>query len=155
VLRSLLERCIEEKGEDILDRDTLRNFDPRVFWNFWWYCSRFNFPLPLGINPVGNDDEVNANKFNTKRCHNKPLHFCAFSSWDRCIALRGCAAGAKAIYSFLESRAKLYDCSQFINHPEYSLLNSFSLQSYAKSDWEHQDLSQILVEVSRHVYAAN
>lgn len=149
VLRTLLERCVEEKGEEILDRDALRSFEPRVFWNFWWYCSRFSFPLPLPISPVTKHDEViDAHKSNTERCRKIPLNFCAFSSWDKSIALRGCASGAKAVISFLESRTKLDKYSQFARNPENSLLQSFSLQSYARSDWEHQYLSQILVEVS-------
>lgn len=148
LLRSLLERAIEEKGEEILHRDTLRKFDRRIFFNFWWYCSRFNFPLPLVVDPVGNIDVTIEQNLENSHHSIKPVHFCAFSSWDRRIALSGCASGAKAVSLFLESRAKLTGCSKFISKPEYSLLDSLSLQQYTKRVWEHQQLSEILVEVS-------
>jgi hypothetical protein len=149
LMRTLLERCVEEKGEEILDRDTLRRLEPRVFWNLWWYCSRFSFPLPLPISPVCINKEVMEEPKSSNNLRRRiPLNFCAFSSWDKSIALRGCASGARAVRSFLESRAKLDKYSSIANNPEISLLQSFSLQSSAIGDWEHQFLSQILVEVS-------
>jgi hypothetical protein len=150
MLRTLLERCLEEKGEEILDRDTLRSYEPRVFWNLWWYCSRFSFPLPLPNSSVWIGKEVidEPTKSNSNLRRNVPLNFCAFSSWDKSIALRGCASGARAVRSFLELRSDFDKYSTITKNPESSLLQSFSLQSCAKGDWEHQYLSQILVEVS-------
>ena len=48
-MRLLLEQYVEEHGEDILERETLRKLDPRLYYNLWWYCARFSLPLPLMI----------------------------------------------------------------------------------------------------------
>ena len=79
-LRTSLERYVNDEGEDALDRDGLRERDPELFYNFWWYCARFSLPLPLPISADGG-----------------ALHYCAFAAWDSSIAFHGCHSGARAL----------------------------------------------------------
>lgn len=71
-LRVALERQVE-KGEGSLDRDSLKDQDPELFYNFWWYCARFSLPLPLPVD-----------------VSKKPKHYLAFAAWDRSVAERAC-----------------------------------------------------------------
>ena len=54
-LRSALEQHVDEHGESILERETLKAMDPELFYNLWWYCARFSLPLPL---PISRSDAV-------------------------------------------------------------------------------------------------
>ena len=65
-LRDSLERVVDEHGESILDREKLREKYPDIFYNLWWFCARFQLPLPLS---VSKDDSVVAR------------HCCAIVSW--------------------------------------------------------------------------
>jgi len=138
-LRSALEKYVDEKGESVLDRETLKSLDPEVFYNFWWYCSRFSLPLPL---PIKIPDETIAGY---------PYHACALASWDQAIAERGCKTAAINIYRHLgwtepalqESSDHLEEIGEM--HDELPLLARFNLQALSHSDWDHKDLSEILV----------
>ena len=55
-LRLLLEQLVVEFGEEILDRERLREVNPQALFNLWWYCARFSLPLPLAISPTNEDD---------------------------------------------------------------------------------------------------
>jgi hypothetical protein len=72
-LRVSLERQVEKGVDGALERDTLKEQDPELFYNFWWYCARFSLPLPLPID-------------STKQ----PKHYLAFAAWDRSVAERAC-----------------------------------------------------------------
>jgi rubredoxin len=65
-LRDSLEQVVDEHGEEILDREKLREKYPDIFYNLWWFCARFQLPLPL---PVSKDENVNSR------------HRCAIVSW--------------------------------------------------------------------------
>lgn len=136
-LRTSLERYVHEEGEGALDRDGLRERDPELFYNFWFYCARFSLPLPLPISSVG------------------VMHYCAFAAWDKSIAFHGCYSAARALAPFyglkveqdgvsaapeeLESLAKKESLGDF------PLLARFNLQEICQSDWDQKDLSEILV----------
>ena len=65
-LRDGLEQAVDENGEGILDREKLRRNFPELFYNLWWYCARFQMPLPLAVCP---DDDSHY------------MHCCAIVSW--------------------------------------------------------------------------
>lgn len=138
-LRLALEKYVNEHGESVLDRESLRSLDPEVFYNFWWYCARFSLPLPLPIKIP-----VDANS-------SYPHHVCAFASWDRTVAVRGCHTAAQNIYRHLgwsepASKATSEHAEEVVDmHEELPLLARFNLQSLSQSDWDQQDLSEILV----------
>ena len=135
-VRSRLERHVEESGESVLERDLLRELDPELFFNLWWYCARFSMPLPLPIASYGTIT---------------PKHKCAFAAWDMSTALLGCRSGAEVI---LRAFDELHDLAQRIDNGESDLfdeesplLSQFKLQNLSKGDWEHVDLSRILVSL--------
>jgi hypothetical protein len=140
-LRLLLEQLVAEFGEEILDRDRLREMNPQALFNLWWYCARFSLPLPLAISPMNVDD---ANDFPPEISD-----ACAFASWDKSIAMQGCRSAAKAIRATRtspmapEHREKLFD-NPSIDSP---LLGFFNLQAYCQADWDHADLSEALVSL--------
>ena len=41
-MRVLLEKQMKENGERILDRDLLKQVDPQLYYNLWWYSARKN-----------------------------------------------------------------------------------------------------------------
>jgi len=136
-LRTSLERYVHEEGEGALDRDRLRERDPELFYNFWFYCARFSLPLPLPIAPDG------------------ALHYCAFAAWDKSIALHGCFSGARALAPFyglnLEHNGvataseELMTLTRKDSLGDFPLLARFNLQEICQSDWDQKDLSDILV----------
>jgi hypothetical protein len=65
-LRDSLEQVVDEHGEEILDREKLREKYPDIFYNLWWFCARFQLPLPLPVSKSENGD---------------PRHCCAIVSW--------------------------------------------------------------------------
>ena len=65
-LRDGLEHVVDEHGEGILDREKLRENYPELFYNLWWFCARFQMPLPLA---VSKDDGADSR------------HCCAIISW--------------------------------------------------------------------------
>lgn len=65
-LRDSLEQVVDEHGEEILDREKLREKYPDIFYNLWWFCARFQLPLPL---PVSNGENSDSR------------HCCAIISW--------------------------------------------------------------------------
>ena len=170
MLRVLLEKHIEELGEQILEREVLRSLDPTVFYNLWWYCLRFSLPFPLPI-LFQTDEETTSLNINssfqqstTEEQKEKPKHYCAFGSWDQSIATEGCKSGATCILSLLESlsnenslpnnQKNVYrlpiqriiespSSANFLN--ENMMLSHFNLQTYTQSDWDQADLSKILV----------
>lgn len=146
-MRLLLEQYVEEHGEEVLERETLRKLDPRLYYNLWWFSARFSLPLPLMVRSA--EDSVG----------HRPKHLSAFVAWDRSVAEKACAAGAKAILTLLsptsmpnttanssrvlsDSSGRMYNS---ILSADLPLLSQFNLQSYAQSDWDHADLSKILV----------
>jgi len=153
-MRLLLEQYVEDHGEDILERETLRKLDPRLYYNLWWYCARFSLPLPLMI--------ASSESSGGGPTPNAAVHLSAFVAWDRSIAEKGCEAGARAVLSLLKSPSsptqrgssqssaannlnlKLPVPSSVLA-ADFPLLSQFNLQSYASSDWDHNDLSKILV----------
>jgi DENN (AEX-3) domain/uDENN domain/dDENN domain len=136
VLREALEQYVEEYGDEILGRDRLKDFDPEIFINFWWYCARFSLPLPL---PMSSDGP----------------HLCAFAAWDRCAAERGCNSAAKVIEPLLRSCSDSIPCppsicsdpSQLELFSDLPLLAFFNLQGFYAIVWEHPDLSKLLVSL--------
>ncbi|KAL7553196.1 hypothetical protein ACHAWF_016455, partial [Thalassiosira exigua] len=139
-LRSMLEELVLEYGEHILHRDRLRQINPEVLFNLWWYSSRFSLPLPLATSPLlGNDDELEDDDLSNAFV-NGSYDCCAFASWDKSVALHGCRSAAKAIVaaqalpytSDSVLREKLFDNPS----TDIPLLSFFNLQSYAQGDWE-------------------
>ena len=145
-MRLLLEQYVEEHGEDVLERETLRKLDPRLYYNLWWFSARFSLPLPLMVESTEDSEGYS------------PKHLAAFVAWDRSVAEKACESGAKAILTLLSpaSTPDTVQSSRMV--PERSgrtynsilsadlpLLSQFNLQSYAQSDWDHADLSKILV----------
>lgn len=136
-LRAGLERYVHDEGEGALDRDELRNRDPEIFYNFWFYCGRFSLPLPLPISTNG------------------AVHYCAFAAWDKSIAFHGCNSGAQALaplYRLNTRRDGMADDSEgSVNLArkeslgDFPLLARFNLQEICQSDWDQKDLSEILV----------
>ena len=137
-LRAGLERYVEAEGEDALERDGLRERDPELFYNFWWYCARFSLPLPLPIASEG------------------ALHYCAFAAWDKTIALHGCHSGARALAPLYGLKTEQESLSPAASEEvetlvrkeslgEFPLLARFNLQAICQGDWDNQDLSEILV----------
>lgn len=136
-LRLMLEQLVEEYGEEVLRRDRLLAIDPQIFYNFWWYCARFDLPLPLAVA--------------TQDLSVESLHgdCCAFASWDKRVAIHGCQSAAKAIVAAKSLhdkpdralREKLFDNPA----TDMPILSFFNFQNYAQSDWDHPDLQEILV----------
>jgi hypothetical protein len=133
-LRVALERFVEEYGEDVIQRERLKQLDPEVFYNLWWYCARFSLPLPLACNP----DEDN---------------YCAFASWDRTSSERGCYSAAKVITELLRTQ-QLVKNDGGLSHGDLPyndvfdttpLLSRFNLQGFYSAVWDHPDLSKLLV----------
>ena len=145
-LRLVLEQLVAEFGEEILDRDRLREIHPQALFNLWWYCARFSLPLPLAISPKNNGDEGDDK---TNVFSQEISDACAFASWDKSIAMQGCRSAAKAIRATrtspmaTEHREKLFD-NPSIDSP---LLAFFNLQGYCQADWDHADLSEVLVSL--------
>lgn len=147
-LRLVLEQLVTDFGEEILDRDRLREVNPQALFNLWWYSSRFSLPLPLAISPTTNgdsdDDENNISSF-----PGEISDAIAFASWDKSIAMQGCRSAAKAIRVTRTSpmapefREKLFDNPSI----ESPLLAFFNLQGYCQADWDHADLSEVLVSL--------
>ena len=136
-VRSRLERHVEENGESVLDREVLRELDSELFFNLWWYCARFSMPLPL---PISSHSMPSAST---------PQHMCAFAAWDKSTALLGCRSGADVI---LRAFVDLYDQTPRggkgdpdLFEEDSPLLSHFKLQNLSKCDWDHVDLSKILV----------
>ena len=135
-LRLVLEQLIEEYGEEVLRRDRLLKADPQVFYNLWWYCARFSLPLPLTI--ASQEEETNCGS-----------SYCAFASWDKTVAMQGCHSGARAIAA-AQSLRRTSDRSlreKLFDNPstDMPILSFFNFQNYAQTDWDHEDLSEILV----------
>lgn len=141
-LRLLLEQLVVEFGEEILDRERLREVKPQALFNLWWYCARFSLPLPLAISPPNEDDTTNITPQEISDA-------CAFASWDKSIAMQGCRSAAKAIGATRtppmapEHREKLFDNPS----TDSPLLAFFNLQGYCQADWDHADLSEVLVSL--------
>lgn len=133
-LRISLEQYVEEYGEDVLERDRLKQLDPEVFYNFWWYCARFSLPLPLPAVANG-------------------VNFCAFAAWDRITAERGCFSAAKVLAPLLHPCVESEDEHGLSNDDsvltecfdDVPLLSRFNLQGFYSTVWDHPDLSKMLV----------
>jgi hypothetical protein len=140
-LRSSLERHIDEHGEEVLERHRLRELDPEVFYNLWFYSARFSLPLPLPISH-----------------HHDQTHYCAMVGWDYEVALRGCVSAATVLNSLLGAKPRL-DMEPALNDlrkdqrdpleafGDYPLLARFNLQGYYATVWDHEDLSKVLVKL--------
>lgn len=141
-LRRMLEQLVHEYGEQVLRRDRLLETDPQIFYNLWWYCARFSLPLPLAI-------ELPETESNNQSIIATTDDICAFASWDKSVAIYGCQSAAQAIsaaQSLRHSpdrvlREKLFD-NPSTDNPIFSF---FNFQNYAQSDWDHPDLSEVLV----------
>jgi hypothetical protein len=138
-LRSALERYLEVEGENALARDTMKERNPEIFYNLWWYSARFSLPLPLPILPGTNAETDEA-------VHR---HACAFASWDKSVALRGCQQGAKALLPHLPLQKDYPDFTieRTGSFGNVSALSRFDMQSFSQADWDHEDLSKILVNL--------
>jgi hypothetical protein len=140
-VRLRLEDRIREYGEGTLNRDNLRESDPILFFNFWWYCSRFSLPFPLPIHTDCNDAKAND-------VH--PKHACAFSAWGKSTALYACCKGAEVILStyreYCESPHREKSREDFnVFDADVPLLSKFNIQNLSKPDWDHSELSKVLV----------
>lgn len=138
-LRYSLERYVEDHGEEILDRERLRELDPEVYYNFWWYCARFSLPFPLPI--YGRNEK-------------QPAHCFAFAAWDRSAAERGCLSAAKVLSPIFdptnsprEGDPDLDDETHLNSFDEHPLLSRYNLQGFFSTVWDHDDLSKILVKL--------
>ena len=144
----MTERYIDELGEGILERDRLKEIDPEVYYNFFWYCARFNLPLPLPIR--GDASESPAQ------------HYLAFGAWERTAAERGCYSGARAIFGLLSSPAAEHglisdapnigqqhegELGAIDPFDDFPLLARYNLQGFHPNVWDHPDLSEILVSL--------
>ena len=165
-MRKLLEDIVEENGEDTLERESLRHLSPVVFFNLWWFCARFNLPLPLTVtSKPSNQKEENSS--------NGICHSCAFAAWDKSLAIAGCRSGAKAVRSLqtlmrkscrpkaapsFQNLVKSFDVvstdigvhdepplSHSILSDDFPFLAYLNFQSLAQGDWDNGDLSAILV----------
>ena len=159
-LRYKMEKYIEEYGEDVLERERLRRLDPTIFYNLWFYCARFSLPLPLSLAVEPSADGLDAEK---NSCGN----WCAMASWEKSVAEEGCRSAALCILQLFE---KTHDISVQGNNiattvnqgllqseaplqsdlfisDDFPMLANFNLQSYAQSDWDHPDLSEILFKL--------
>lgn len=172
-MRSQLERIIEEFGEDVLEREKLRYLNPTVFFCLWWYCCRFDLPLPLSVsreNTTQSDGPVYNN------------HCCAFASWDKSIAVAACHSAEKSVLSLQNlirksNRPKVAPSFQnlvnsFQKSPadnvasfessesgettaslqsplkdDFPLLANLNFQSLGQGDWDNADLSAVLVKL--------
>ena len=120
-LRIALERYVEDYGEEVLARERMRELDPEVFYNFWWYCSRFSLPLPLPI-VITTDRGASS--------------YIAFAGWDRSAAERGCFSAAKSISSLVDSNDYFTDSTGATSDESFGMfedlpfLSRFNLQSY-------------------------
>jgi hypothetical protein len=138
VMRSRLERHVEEHGESILEREALHDLDPDLYYNFWWYCARFSMPLPLPI-----DTWIPANEGGKE-----PDHKCAFAGWDKHTSEHGCRSAAEVmtrVFSEMDSGSRGNDPEPDPLDEDFPLLSQFKLQNLSKGDWDHEDLSKILV----------
>ena len=134
-LRVSLEQYVEEYGEEVLEREKLKELDPGVFYNLWWYSARFSLPLPLPI---------------SLRDDNKFVHYSAFVAWDRMVAERGCWSAAKVLAPLFDSVTESFSASTFDSNgieplDDLQLLSRFNLQGFYSTVWDHTDLSKILV----------
>jgi hypothetical protein len=137
-LRASLERYVEEHGEEVLVRERLKELDPEVFYNFWWYCARFSLPLPLPIAVSGGQG---------------PSSWCAFAAWDQSAAERGCFSAATSLSSLDTSKDNPVDglgaasgeLIQMETFEDFPMLSRFNLQNFYSTVWDHPDLSPILV----------
>ena len=100
-MRIALEMLIEENGEDILERERLRQLDPTVFFNLWWFCARFSLPLPLSVSPPPPPPSKIIGA-----CKNTSENIIAFAAWDKSVAIDGCHSGAKAVLNLQASLRK-------------------------------------------------
>lgn len=142
-MRLLLEKYVEERGEEILEREALRKLDPRLYYNLWWFCARFSLPLPLRI------AHHNASSGGTTAA-TEANHLSAFVAWDRSVAEKACEAGARAVLSLLKPSILQYNArpsmsTSSVLAADFPLLSQFNFQSYAQGDWDHSELSKILV----------
>jgi len=140
-LRIMLEDLVLEYGEDALNRDSLRELSPEVFFNLWWYSARFSLPLPLSTSlPIEESSETTADA--TESCR----AFCAFASWDKSVAILGCRSAAKAIMAAqtLSVTTDRLLREKLLENPytDIPLLSFFHLQNYSQGDWDHPDLSE-------------
>ena len=141
-LRSRLELHVEEHGESVLDREVMRELDPELFFNLWWYCARFSLPLPLPI----------ASRDTSTRADHTLKHKCAFAAWDKTTALHGCRTAAEVILRvFGQVRDQAPDSENGaepgVLDEDFPLLSQFKLQNLSKGDWDHADLSKLLVSL--------
>jgi hypothetical protein len=140
-MRIRLEKLLEEHGEAVLEREILRQVDHELFYNFWWYCSRFSMPLPLPVAP--------GTTVGGRRPHK---HCCAFAAWDRSTALYGCTKAAEVmmnalgpIFSDNGNIAADHSGHAEVALDDAPLLSRVKLQDLSKNDWDNEDLSKILV----------
>lgn len=139
VMRSRLERYVEEHGESVLERENLHELDPELYYNFWWYCARFAMPLPLPI-----DAWIPSNEGGKE-----PDHKCAFAAWDKHTSEHGCRTAAEVmtrVFSEIDGgSSRNTDNEPDPLDEDFPLLSQFKLQNLSKGDWDHDDLSKILV----------
>ena len=140
-LRIMLEDLVVEYGEDALNRDSLRELSPDVFFNLWWYSARFSLPLPLSTTvPIEERSETISVAKESCRA------FCAFASWDKSVAIHGCRSAAKAVMAAqtlsLTSDQLLREKLLENPYTDVPLLSFFHLQNYAQGDWDHPDFSE-------------
>ena len=133
-LRDGLEEAVDEHGAGILEREKLREMYPELFFNLWWFCARFQLPLPLAV---------------SKNAGNNAKHYCAVAAWDYEIAMRGCWSCAKVLLDLdLSNELQGKDAIQtFDSLGDYPLLAKINLSGYYANVWDHPELSEILVEL--------
>merc|ERR1712238_332976 len=123
-LRDGLEQVVDEHGEGILDREKLRENYPELFYNLWWFCARFQMPLPLAVSKDEGAD--------SGLC-------CAITSWDKQVAMRGCYSCARVILDTVLLKGVQGSGSEdsIESLDDYPLLSKFNLSGYYSNVWEH------------------
>ena len=141
-VRVALEQYVEESGGDdtILARERLRERDPELFYNFWWFCARFALPLPLSVFHA--PDDVNGGGSGEV-----PAHCVLFGAWDQAIAERACFSAAQVLSPLFEELTLTGKSNEDFLDPfdDHPLLSRFNLQGFYSNVWDHKELSKILV----------
>ena len=90
-MRLGLEHLVQEHGEHALYRETMLELCPDLFYNLWWYSSRFGLPLPLAARP-------------THEQQHGAAHFLLVGGWDAALVDKGAHAALLVLQAFQEDK---------------------------------------------------